>query len=97
MDRSLQLICQGPVKNEGNSSSCSPLWGLEFSLAFVLRVPPVAGMTSSIARKICLWLSSLEHWRNVKLGVLNGTALVQILRIFHTCIKSGLPCDFRKY
>lgn len=31
-------------------------------------------MTSSITRKICLWLAFLEHWGNVKKGVINGKA-----------------------
>lgn len=79
MDRSLQLICQGSVKNEGNSSYYSPSWGLYFLLVFVLSLSSVAEMTSGIARNICLWLSFLEHQRNVKEGVINERTSFQIL------------------
>lgn len=70
MDGSLQLMCWGSVKNGGNSSYCSPSWGLYCVLLFVLFVSSVAEMTSSITRKIFLWLAFLEHWGKVKKNVL---------------------------
>lgn len=46
-------------------------------------LPLAAKMKSSVTRRAFQWLLFLEHWRNVKEGIINGRASFQILVILH--------------